>query len=128
MVPGTDLDEFTLDAQNPLTWCDGEGREWQPDRHFYTDRGSFWDIVSVLIGCSKNQLAFLFHDSGYTPVKGFGRGLYCRVAGFKGFSFRPLSKAQLDDMCRRMLISEGVKRVSARIVSTALRCAFWKRW
>lgn len=127
MVPGKDLFEFFLDDDAPLTYCDGAGHDWQPDRHFFTDRGSFWDIVSKLTGVARNQLAFLFHDSAYKTVDGLGHGLYRRMVGFDRFTFVRLSRRQIDDLMREMLLAEGVAPWAARVVWLAVR-TFGTRW
>jgi hypothetical protein len=126
MVPGGDLFEFTLDQHAPLTYCDG-GHEWQPDRHMLTDRGSIPAVVSWIPGFDRNRLAYLFHDSAYTLVRGRGHGLYVRAAGFHEYVFRKLTRRQADDMMRAMLLVEGVPATSARMIWAAVR-VFARRW
>jgi hypothetical protein len=127
MVPGKDLFEFFLDYSDPLTYCDGAGHDWQPDRHFLTDRGSIPNVIARLPGFSRNRLAFLFHDSAYNYVYGRGHGLYRRMAGFHEFSFVPLTRRQADDLMREMLLAEGVAPWAARTIWAAVR-VFARRW
>lgn len=128
MQTGTNRFEFTLRDDAPLTWHDGDGYSWQPDRHFCTDLGSVPSFVSWVPGYSPHRLAFLFHDSAYNSVAGHGHGLYKRVEGFYEFFFSPLTRRQADDLMRLMLISEGVRPSAARVIWLAVRAFGPRRW
>ena len=127
MVLGRDLFEFALDPVHPLTYRDGHGYDWQPDRHFLTDRGSIPACVAWLPGYSRNRLAFLFHDSAYNQVDGHGHGLYSRLDGAAHYLFQPMTRARADGMMREMLVAEGLRRTAARAIWCAMR-AFGPRW
>ena len=119
--------EFNLDPVNPLTYWDATGGDWQPDRHFFTDRGSQGYFVSMVPGFERNRLAYLFHDSAYTWVAWKGHGLYYRAPDQIEFTFRPMTRRQVDDLMREMLITEGVRPWAARCIWAAVR-AFGRRW
>ena len=128
MVCGSDdMFEFNLDPVNPLTFWDATGGDWQPDRHFYTDRGSIPACASWVPGFQRNRLAYLFHDSAYEMVEGRGHGLYYRGPADLEFTWRPLSMRQADDLMFDMLLTEGVRPWAARCIRCAVR-VFGRRW
>jgi hypothetical protein len=62
----TDIYEFTLDPENPLTLHMPDGTEMQPDRHFFTDQGSVPHCLDWII--TRGQFrAYYPHDSVYDP-------------------------------------------------------------
>jgi hypothetical protein len=128
MVCGSDDQfEFILDPVNPLTYWDRDGGDWQPDRHFYTDRGSQGWLVAKVPGFERNRLGYLFHDSAYEVVEGRGHGLYYRGPADLEFTWRPLTRLQADTLMRDMLLTEGVRPWAARAIYWAVR-AFGRRW
>ena len=128
ICPGTDKFFFRLDEVLPLTYHDGPANSLQPDRRFSTDLGSIPDIVSWLPGYAPNRLAFLFHDSAYNTVSGRGHGLYLQTCGSGPFVFVSMSRRQVDDLMREMLIAEGVRPSAARVIWVAVRMFGPRRW
>jgi hypothetical protein len=128
MVCGSsEMFEYTADPVNPLTYWDLNGGDWQPDRHFFTDRGSIPACVSWLPGFGRNRLAYLFHDSAYSLVEGRGHGLYYRGPADLEFTWRPLAMREADDLMHAMLLAEGVRPWAARTIWAAVR-TFGRRW
>ena len=127
IVTGSRKFEFQLDLLAPLTYLDGAGNDYEPDRHFWTDLGSVPWCEEWVPGYSRNRLAFIFHDSTYNTVPGLGHGLYVRAPGFHEFRWVALTRRQSDDLMRVMLLAEGVRPSTARCIWAAVR-VFGRRW
>ena len=78
-------------------------------------------------GFQRNHLTYLFHDSAYNWVAGRGHGLYYRGPDEIDFTFHAMTRREVDDLMREMLITEGVSPAVARCIWAAVRM-FGRRW
>lgn len=113
--------EFRLDTKTALTFRHPSGFLVQPDRHRdETDLGSIPPPQRSLFPADEFFRPYVFHDSGYRD-----RGFY--VDRGQGFVFESWTRAQVDELLRLMIISDGGTRLRAWVVWSAVR-AFGPRW
>jgi len=86
--------KFDLIARHPITFIDGSGDHWQPNRSFETDGGTF---PSNPLMSNFRFLGFFFHDSAYRDG-----GLFRSDDGFS-FKFHKMTRLQIDDKLNEMM-------------------------
>ena len=111
------LYEFTLAIRDPLTYVGADGREYQPDRRYQTDKGTIPRPLQVLMPSDLFERSFLLHDSGYA----FG-GLWITGA------FVVMTRAAVDALLREMILAEGGTEVQAWMVYAAVRTFGFGGW
>jgi len=108
------LFEFTNSPIAPLTFCDADGSDWQPDNHFVTDGGSIppplWDMPFLSLGPWNSPRAFPLHDSIFT----YG-------GAYRGGKFYRISRDHADGILRRAVLADTGSKASA----AAVRIGVW---
>lgn len=117
--------EFTNDAKNPLTY-DDKVLLVRPDNHFFTDLGSvprfFQKAVPIWFDRARFPRSYVFHDSAYRHG-----GHWCASNG-KDFSFVEMTRKQIDQLLRDMILAEGGSKTAARLVYAGVRMGGWASW
>ena len=115
---------FCLDADNPLTYQDAAGADWQPDRHYLTDWGSIPNCLAWHLSRTE-ALGFLLHDSAYSH-----RGLWRRRPGDSAFTFCRLERDEVDRQLRDSYLAQWhhggrVQRLRARGRAAEIYAGVW---
>jgi len=94
--------DFTLDPVAPITWHDGLGGRYQPNKHYSTDYGSIPKWLQPWIPKDRYLMSFLFHDSACEH-----EGMWYAAPGETVFVFVEMSRKEANAMLREMVLVEG---------------------
>ncbi len=111
--------EFTNDPDDPLTYRDGDGTDYQPDRHYLTDGGSIppplWGLGVLQLSPWAFPRPYSFHDCGFQ----YG-GLYVRRPAGIAFVFERMTRQALNALLCRMIRADGGTPFDAGAVGAGL--------
>jgi len=120
----TPIYSFDLDPVNALTWRYANGVEVQPNKHMAeTDRGSTPKCVHALYPPDRFLLSFFFHDSGAKDG-----GLFVRMPGETLFTFRKMTRAEVDSFLLLGVPAEGGTRFDKQAIYWPVRGFSWIPW
>ena len=101
--------DFTLDPVAPLTYHDGRGGKYQPNRHYTrqakddtTDMGSIPKCLQWLIAKDKYLLAFIYHDSAWEH-----EGVWYCPPGYEHYIFQRMTLYESNAMLQRMVVADA---------------------
>ena len=121
---GKQIFEFTNNPTNPLT-CELKGTMYRPDNHFFSDLGSVPKSLQTLLpkwfAKDRYPLSYLYHDSGY---KHGGHW----VAAPGDWHFIKMTRKQVDNILREMIILEGGGKANARTIWLGVWAGGWASW
>lgn len=121
---GKQIFEFTNNPDNPLT-CELRGNLYRPDNHFFTDMGSVPKALQLLcpkwFAKDRYPLSYIYHDSAYRHGGHW-------VAAPGNWHFIPMTRKQVDNVLREMIILEGGGRANARTIWLGVRAGGWASW
>ena len=123
---------FTLDLVNPLTFHDGKGGKYQPNRKYKSDMGTIPKLLQRIVAKDKYLLSFLFHDSCWEH----GGVWYC-APGYETYAFVKMNRTTSNRLLKDMVLVEGklyegikpaeLKRDAKWIKAAVDLYAFWAR-
>ncbi|CAK0740921.1 hypothetical protein CCP3SC15_1110003 [Gammaproteobacteria bacterium] len=88
--------EFNLSKDWPLTLVADNGRQYTPDRHYFTDMGSIPRFLQFLVPKDRS-LAFFTHDSSYEFGGLYINGIFCA-----------LTREQADDLLYQGMLCDPI--------------------
>jgi len=122
LFPGV-VREYIADPDAPLTYVAADGTAYRPDKHFFNDGASVPPLLHCLIEPEGMEFSAILHDSAYEH-----KGLWVRALGEEVFTFRKMSRSEVDSLLRQMVVAEGRTESEGRAIHAAVFVAGWVPW